>query len=175
MLGATYIMDNALFGRSCRTWYLLVVLYMMQGVPMGLTSGSIPFLLQANVSYTQIGIFSIASYPYSFKLLWSPIVDSIYSSAIGRRKTWIVPIQLVSALVMMAWAGWADAALQRSDMVGITALFFVLVLLAATQDIAVGRLGSHPALPEACWVRFGMPDRGDEHRLLHVVHGGSWR
>ena len=49
-----------------------------------------PFLLQAKASYTAIGIFSLASYPYSLKLLWSPVVDSIYSLAFGRRKSWVV-------------------------------------------------------------------------------------
>lgn len=49
-----------------------------------------PFLLQARASYTAIGVFSVASYPYSFKLLWSPIVDSVYSLAFGRRKSWVV-------------------------------------------------------------------------------------
>ena len=49
-----------------------------------------PFLLQAKASYTQIGIFSIALYPYSFKLLWSPVVDSLYAAAFGRRKSWVV-------------------------------------------------------------------------------------
>ena len=49
-----------------------------------------PFLLQARASYTAIGVFSVASYPYSFKLLWSPVVDSVYSLAFGRRKSWVV-------------------------------------------------------------------------------------
>ena len=43
-----------------------------------------PFLMQARMSYTAIGLFSVAAYPYSFKLLWSPIVDSVYSSRVGR-------------------------------------------------------------------------------------------
>ena len=51
-----------------------------------------PFLLQAKASYTAIGIFSLASYPYSLKLLWSPVVDSIYSLAFGRRKSWVVSL-----------------------------------------------------------------------------------
>jgi MFS transporter, PAT family, solute carrier family 33 (acetyl-CoA transportor), member 1 len=85
----------------------------------------------------QIGIFSIASYPYSFKLLWSPVVDSVYSRRLGRRKSWIVPLQLTSALLMFSLAGWADARLAAVDVAAVTALFFVLVLLAATQDIAV--------------------------------------
>ena len=61
-----------------------------------------PFLLQANASYTQIGIFSLASYPYSFKLFWSPIVDSVYSLAFGRRKSWIVSLVLESAFAVAA-------------------------------------------------------------------------
>ncbi len=65
-----------------------------------------PFLLQSKASYTQIGIFSVASYPYSFKLLWSPIVDSIYSLAFGRRKSWVVPIQLGSSVILLASATW---------------------------------------------------------------------
>ena len=65
-----------------------------------------PFLLQSKASYTQIGIFSVASYPYSFKLLWSPIVDSIYSLAFGRRKSWVVPIQFGSSLILLFSAKW---------------------------------------------------------------------
>ena len=63
-----------------------------------------PFLLQSKASYTQIGIFSVASYPYSFKLFWSPIVDSIYSSAFGRRKSWVVRLhcQIESTLEFTA-------------------------------------------------------------------------
>ena len=37
----------------------------------------------------------------------------------------------------MTSAGWAEERLAQADVVGITSLFFVLVLLAATQDIAV--------------------------------------
>lgn len=43
---------------------LLVVLYLLQGVPVGLAFGSIPFLLKQKVSFSDIGFFSIAQYPY---------------------------------------------------------------------------------------------------------------
>jgi hypothetical protein len=33
---------------------LLVVLYMMQGVPLGLTMGALPLLLASKASYTQV-------------------------------------------------------------------------------------------------------------------------
>ena len=48
-----------------------------------------------------------------------------------------VPIQLASAALMLVSADWAESRLKEADIMSITALFFVLVLLAATQDIAV--------------------------------------
>ncbi|CAG9466014.1 unnamed protein product [Pedinophyceae sp. YPF-701] len=116
---------------------LLVVLYALQGLPLGLSAGSIPFLLQSSTSLTKIGLFSIAGYPYSFKLLWSPIVDTLHLPHLGRRRCWIVPMQIVSGLLMFALADRVQAFVDASDVVAVTALFFVLVLLAATQDIAV--------------------------------------
>ena len=65
-----------------------------------------PFLMQARMSYTKIGIFSLASYPYSFKLLWSPLVDSLYLPALGRRRTWIIPLQVRSACAPHGLPGW---------------------------------------------------------------------
>ncbi|WIA38680.1 hypothetical protein OEZ86_001986 [Tetradesmus obliquus] len=116
---------------------LLVLLYAMQGIPLGLTMGAMPFLLQAKLSMTQMGVFSMAGYPYSFKLLWSPIVDSVYSAAFGRRKSWIVPVQLASAALLICGAGWIQQQYEAGAVVPLTVLFFFFVLLAATQDIAV--------------------------------------
>ena len=77
---------------------------LLQGIPVGLAFGSIPFLLRAKLSYSQIGIFTLCTYPYSLKLLWSPVVDSIFSPKLGRRKSWIVPIQTIVGL-MFWWLG----------------------------------------------------------------------
>ena len=60
---------------------LLVLLYMLQGIPVGLAFGTMPFLLKSYVGYSQLGIFMLSTYPYSLKLLWSPIVDSLFVSA----------------------------------------------------------------------------------------------
>ena len=84
-----------------RNFLLLCVLYFLQGVPMGLATGSVPFLLKPYLSYGQIGVFSLASYPYSLKLFWSPIVDAVWSPTFGRRKSWITPIQVIAGLAMI--------------------------------------------------------------------------
>ena len=93
--------------------------------------------MRSTMSYTKIGIFSLAAYPYSFKLLWSPIVDTIFSKSIGRRKSWIIPLQIIAAITMMCSGSWVELKMKDGDAYSITALFFALVLLAATQDIAV--------------------------------------
>jgi hypothetical protein len=57
------------------------------------------------MSYSEIAIFSLSSWPYSLKLLWSPIVDAIYWPELGRRKSWIIPIQTLTGLLFLA-LGW---------------------------------------------------------------------
>ena len=76
----------------------------LQGVPLGLCLGSVPFLLQQSVSYTALGYFSLCSWPYSLKLLWSPVVDSWYWEKMGRRKSWIVPIQCIIGFMLIGYS-----------------------------------------------------------------------
>lgn len=122
-----------------RALVLLIVLYCLQGIPLGLTMGSLPYLLQPKLSYSAIGTFSLAGYPYSLKLLWSPIVDAIYSVRIGRRKSWILPVQALVGLSLLYIGYYADEWIETaaSELVTLTSFFFLLVLLCATQDIAV--------------------------------------
>ncbi|KAI8353563.1 acetyl-coenzyme A transporter 1-domain-containing protein [Mortierella sp. GBAus27b] len=131
--------SGSLTGADRWNFALLVVLYLLQGVPVGLTFGSVPFLLKAKMSYSQIGIFSLAHYPYSMKFLWSPIVDAIYNKDLGRRKSWIVPIQLLTGL-MFFWLGMNIEGWMAQDQIAVGALtvvFFILIFFCATQDIAV--------------------------------------
>ncbi|KAK0553842.1 hypothetical protein OC844_006250 [Tilletia horrida] len=129
---------------------LLVVLYLLQGVPVGLAFGTMPYLLKSRVSYSDVGTFAFSTWPYSLKLLWSPIVDSIFVESLtvpilgtklslGRRKSWIVPFQLIIGAMMYYLGSNVDQLLltEHPDVNLITLLFFLLVLFAATQDIAV--------------------------------------
>ena len=123
---------------------LLLLLYTLQGVPMGL-GASIPMLMvEKGVDTMDQAKFSMVAYPFAFKLLWAPLVDSVYISSFGRRKTWIVPAQLsIGGLLLLAsphvgpLLGDGGAA---PDVNTLTALFFTFYFLAATQDIAVDGL-----------------------------------
>ncbi|PWZ00446.1 hypothetical protein BCV70DRAFT_199723 [Testicularia cyperi] len=128
---------------------LLVILYLLQGVPVGLAFGTMPFLLKSKLSYGDIGFFMLCTYPYSLKLFWSPIVDSCFVNqvrlpligtvSLGRRKSWIVPIQTIVGLMFWYLSRNVDQLLLADipNVSLITFIFFVLILFAATQDIAV--------------------------------------
>ncbi|WVW82044.1 hypothetical protein I302_104049 [Kwoniella bestiolae CBS 10118] len=112
---------------------------LLQGIPLGLTFGTLPFLLKSHLSYSQLAIFALSTWPYSLKLLWSPIVDAWFVKSWGRRKSWIVPVQGIVGLGMW-WIGgrvegWLNA--ETIDIRFITGVFGSLILAAATQDIAV--------------------------------------
>merc|ERR1711981_246128 len=107
---------------------------------MGLAMGSVPFLLKQHVSYAQMGVFSLASYPYSLKLLWSPIVDAVWNPKIGRRKSWILPIQTLSGFGMLWLASRVEAMISHAaendgqNVWGFPWWWFGLVFMCATQD-----------------------------------------
>ncbi|CAH8435129.1 unnamed protein product [Schistosoma turkestanicum] len=132
---------------------LLIFLYILQGIPLGLSS-AVPYLLQADpktVNYQSQAAFSFAFWPFSLKLAWAPIVDSLYSSRIGRRKTWLIPVQyalginlIIIALYVNQWLGrtpdnpWGPLGVTHPvDISRLTIAFFGLTFLAATQDIVV--------------------------------------
>jgi MFS transporter, PAT family, solute carrier family 33 (acetyl-CoA transportor), member 1 len=135
--------DISLPPRDYSRFCLLVLLYFIQGIPIGLAFGSVPFLLKSNnLSYSQVGLFSLATYPYSLKLIWSPIVDSCYNSTVGKRRSWVIPIQIVSGLSLIYLGTRIDAWITDNDhiihnLTFLSLCFFFLILLCATQDIAV--------------------------------------
>ncbi|KAI0730258.1 acetyl-coenzyme A transporter 1-domain-containing protein [Fomitopsis betulina] len=118
---------------------LLTCLFLSQGVPLGLVTGSLPFLLRSRLTYSQLATFSLSAYPYSLKLLWSPLVDALYIPSIGRRKSWLMPLQLLSGTIMLVLSFYGDHMLDNAVdyLYTLTAAFTFLIMTVATQDIAV--------------------------------------
>lgn len=121
---------------------LLLFLYVLQGIPLGL-AGSIPLILQqANIGYKDQATFSLVFWPFTLKLLWAPVVDGVYSEQMGRRKSWLVPVQYGLGVLMIWLSFYVTGMISGGDsgtpqLYTLTASFFMLNLLAATQDIAV--------------------------------------
>ena len=115
----------------------------------------------SKIAYSANAIFALCSWPFSLKLLWAPLVDACFSKSFGRRKSWLVPVQLLAGALMMCGSDYVERELgletttsaggitggvvggttttttTTMDVRGLTLFFFALYFLMATQDIAV--------------------------------------
>ncbi|ORM40573.1 Acetyl-coenzyme A transporter 1 [Babesia sp. Xinjiang] len=121
---------------------VLLALYIVQGLPLGLPI-ALPVIIYDKVTYSQLAYLSFTGFPFCLKLLWAPIVDALYWRRIGKRKSWIIPVQLITTLLLFygganyrfdKWAGQNGDAV---DLVALTTYCTALYILMATQDIAV--------------------------------------
>jgi PAT family acetyl-CoA transporter-like MFS transporter 1 len=126
---------------------VLFFLYVLQGIPLGLINAVPLILTDRDVSYKEQAAFSFSSYPFSMKLLWAPLVDSVYVARFGRRKSWLVPVQYLIGFMMIIVSQYVGSMLgdnpenpkefSAPDISSLTVTFFFLNFLAATQDVAV--------------------------------------
>lgn len=87
---------------------LLGALYFSQGLPFGFFTQGLPVILR-HKGYTlgAIGLSGLLAAPWALKWLWAPLVDRAHSPRFGRRKSWIVPLQLLTvALLSVQVAGY---------------------------------------------------------------------
>ncbi|XP_025193858.1 acetyl-coenzyme A transporter 1-like isoform X2 [Melanaphis sacchari] len=121
--------------------FLLLLFYIMQGMPIGLII-VIPIFLQSNknVTYNEQALFGLVVWPFSLKLLWAPLVDSFYIRKIGRRKSWFIPVQFLIGICFFYMAGTINEILPETAKPNILKLIFLVFIsnfMAATQDIVV--------------------------------------
>jgi MFS transporter, PAT family, beta-lactamase induction signal transducer AmpG len=107
------------------------------GLPFTLLIGTLnAWLGEVKINLATIGVLSWIGLSYSFKFLWSPLVDRFklpILDPLGRRKSWIV---LCQSIMVAAFA--ALALTNPVDNIGWFAIFAVIAALAsATQDVAV--------------------------------------
>src|SRR5689334_24004977 len=78
------------------------------GLPFSLLVGTLTaWLGEVGVKLATIGIFSWIGLAYSFKFLWSPVVDRLHLPVlerIGRRKSWIALGQAIIAISLASLA-----------------------------------------------------------------------
>jgi PAT family acetyl-CoA transporter-like MFS transporter 1 len=118
--------------------FLLLILYTIQGMAMGFLMVSMPVMLKKYFDYTQLGIVALCPMAYYFKFMFAPIVDTHYFDSVGRRRSWIIPTQLLAGVLMYILGLYFHAILaMENSVVNITFIFAMVFFCLALQDIAV--------------------------------------
>lgn len=81
----------------------LCILYFAQGVPYGfMTITMANYLSGMGLSTQRVGeLTAFALLPWTFKVIWAPIIDSLQFRGYGRRRPWIVMAQMLMALTLV--------------------------------------------------------------------------
>jgi PAT family beta-lactamase induction signal transducer AmpG len=104
------------------------------GMPLFLTSKTLQaWMTVENVDLSTIGLFSLVGLPYSLKFLWSPLLDRFSLPLLGRRRGWLITLQ-IGLLLAIACMGLQQPK-QALQLLVINAL--VISFLSASQDVVV--------------------------------------
>ena len=124
---------------------LLGTLYFAQGLPFGFFVQALPVLLrESGYSLGAIGLSSLLTLPWALKFVWAPVVDRTWWPRIGRRRSWILAMQLAGTVVLALIAIIPGS----QSILVLMAAMVLLNLIAATQDIATDGMAVE-LLPEA--------------------------
>ncbi|NND44315.1 MAG: AmpG family muropeptide MFS transporter [Xanthomonadales bacterium] len=104
------------------------------GLPLFVGTHLVPAWLRTNgVDLSTIGLFAILGLPYTWKFLWSPLMDRYSLPFLGRRRGWALVAQ-VGALLCIGALGSFDPA---RSLDAIVILVFLVALFSASQDIVL--------------------------------------
>jgi PAT family beta-lactamase induction signal transducer AmpG len=104
------------------------------GLPLYLLIQMVPAWLRSEgVGLAEIGFFTLVGMPYTWKFLWSPIMDRYTLPFLGRRRGWMLVSQ-VALMLSIAAMGWFQPALQIWTIAYLAA---AVAFFSASQDIVL--------------------------------------
>lgn len=115
-------------------WPLIACLYLSQGIPFGLAMEALPVILRKQgADLGALAWLPLVGLPWMLKFVWAAGVDNRWTPRLGRRRSWILPMQgtVLGCLLLVIALGISGPTLPW--LVGLCALASVA---SATQDIA---------------------------------------
>ena len=104
------------------------------GLPLFLLFNLLPAWLRSeHVDLKTIGLFALIQFPYTWKFLWSPLLDRYAVPVMGRRRGWMLLTQIGLLAVIASMGGFSPG----RDLVAIAWVATLLAVLSATQDIVL--------------------------------------
>ena len=122
---------TALFNRR-----MLICIFtgLSSGLPLYLLLNLLPAWLRSEqVDLKAIGLFALIQLPYTWKFLWSPLLDRYAFPALGRRRGWM----LVTQLLLLASIPLFGHLYPQRDLWAIAYLAATVAFFSASQDIVL--------------------------------------
>ena len=117
-----------------RRMLVCIFLGFTSGMPLYVLFQLVPaWLRSSEVDLGTIGLFALVSLPYTWKFLWSPLMDRFKPPFLGRRRGWAVITQLC-LLLTIGMLGQFDPG---ESLQAIVVLVFLVSLFSASQDIVI--------------------------------------
>jgi len=104
------------------------------GLPLYLLFNLVPAWLRSeHIDLKTIGLFALIQFPYTWKFVWSPLLDRYVLPMLGRRRGWMLLSQVGLLLVIAMLGGFSP----QTEMTAIVLFCTLLAFLSATQDIVL--------------------------------------
>ncbi len=111
-----------------------VFLGFSSGMPLYVLFQLVPAWLRSNdVDLATIGLFALVSLPYTWKFVWSPLMDRYKLPFLGRRRGWALFAQ-IGLLFSIGALGRFDPS---ESLQAIVVIVFIISLFSASQDIVI--------------------------------------
>jgi PAT family beta-lactamase induction signal transducer AmpG len=122
----------------------ILLLGAASGLPNPLSEATMQaWLVDMGITNTKIGLLTYVALPYLLKPLWAPLLDRYALPWLGRRRGWIVFIQLLLALAIGSLAAFGGA----HQLTAIALVLLVVVFLSASQDVVIDAYRTDLARP----------------------------
>lgn len=118
---------------------MLCGMYFAQGVPWGfMVTALVAYLAAQGVSASDLGpLTAIVLVPWTFKLVWGPLIDTMTIRSMGRRRPWIIGAELMMAVSLLGILMLGDL----TNNLGLLAwMFFIHNCFASLQDVSTDAL-----------------------------------
>lgn len=127
-------------GERPRRLLVTLALGFASGLPLALSSGTLTyFLARAGLDERAMGLFGLASLPYTYKFVWAPVLDRVPPGPLaflGQRRGWLLLAQL-GLFASIVGTGFTDPAGHplRTALGALGIAFF-----SASQDVVIDAL-----------------------------------
>src|SRR5688572_10615044 len=123
---------------------VLGLLGFASGLPLLLTGETLgAWLTQADVSTTAIGVASLVGLPYTVKWLWAPALDRYPLPLLGRRRGWMLVLQLGLAAAIAVMGSIDPVAAPGALAIAAVSVAF----LSASHDVVVDAFANDSLAP----------------------------